>query len=119
MLDDWCEETKLMYVDDPDLYELLNQIPGGKRLCVSRLLKMIHTTDTSGAVRKGQRLLAKMVIEMCREKAITNEKDLVIYIVDCQQHICNILVKNLIHGCKNALVISSDLISKTSPVIFG
>ena len=94
-LDDWREQTKMMYANDPDLNEMLNQIPGRERLCVSRLLKVFYTSDTCGAARKGQRLFAQTVINMCREMGITDEKELVIYIVNCQQHIRNILVKAL------------------------
>ena len=45
--------------------------------------RFFHMSDTCGAARKGQRLFAKTVIDMWREKGITDEKDLVIYIVNC------------------------------------
>ena len=94
-MDFWREETKLMYADDPDLNNLLLQIPEKRQLCVSRLLKVFYTSDTCGAARKGQRLFSDTIIQMCRDKGITDQKELVIYIVNCQQHIRNILVKAL------------------------
>ena len=48
-LDDWREQTKMMYANDPDLNEMINQIPGRERLSVSRLLKVFYTSDTCGA----------------------------------------------------------------------
>ena len=72
LLDFWREETKLLYADDPDLNDLLLQIPEKKQLCVSRLLKVFYTSDTCAAARKGQRLFSETIIKMCRDMGITD-----------------------------------------------
>jgi len=95
LLDSWRDKTSEMYAADPDLQDMLENIPPGEGLCPSRLLRSTLETDNCSAANATQCAAAALIYEIAKEKGITDSRELVIHFGNCHHHIRNVWCKSL------------------------
>ena len=78
-----------MYAKDPELPSLLVQIPRKESLCVSRILGATLSADNCSTARLGQSRLSERIMEIAKQKGITDKKKLVVHYGHCQNHMRN------------------------------
>ena len=86
LLDDWRKVTEELHEDDPELQELLDDIPNRSGLRLSKFNKANIMTDTCNTARKLRVMLIAAITQACKEEG-TDDEDIKVFIGDCWHHL--------------------------------
>ena len=86
LLDDWSKITEEMYKDYPNVQDLLQLIPKGDGLSLSKSNKANVMTDTCNTPYKRRLMLSTTMMQALKEAGI-DYKYIKVFIGDCWHHL--------------------------------
>ena len=114
LLDDWRAVTKEMYKDDPELQDLLGDIPNRTGLSLSKFNKANVMTDTCYTARLLRVRLIATMTQICKDEGI-EEKDIKFFVGDCWHHLRCIWIGA---GLKHLDTYLTDLLPEVDDIHF-